>query len=373
MDDAVMPKRIGIGLICTLMAVSGLWFVAAGEGHRTSVTLTVESQTRTVRTSAANVGQLLAEQRIPVLPHDLVRPPTTAPLTEGLEIEVRRAFQVGLVVDGKGRSVITVARTVGEMLRSAGIDLPEGSIVDPSVRSTVRPGLSVSLRRPSPVTLRHDDVQEVIVTTAPSIRDLLAERRIAWSTDDVIEPELSLLPEQGLVITVSRSGTHDYTTHERVPAPIEVHDDPGMLLGKEVIVDPGREGLIDRIYRTEVVDGALKSRVLLQEIVLDAPSPRIIARGTKEVADAPPPVDPTARSQEGAASWYSRAGMTAAHPTLPFGTQVKVTNLATGTSIYVTVDDRGPFVGGRIIDLSDGAFKALAPLNAGVISVRIEW
>ena len=51
----------------------------------------------------------------------------------------------------------------------------------------------------------------------------------------------------------------------------------------------------------------------------------------------------------------------------------KVTNLNTGRSVYVTVDDRGPYVGGRIIDLSDGAFQALASLDAGVVPVQIEW
>jgi rare lipoprotein A len=65
--------------------------------------------------------------------------------------------------------------------------------------------------------------------------------------------------------------------------------------------------------------------------------------------------------------------MTAAHRTLPFGTVVTVTNLANGQSVRVTINDRGPFIGGRIIDLNDEAFRQIASLGSGVIRVRITW
>lgn len=66
----------------------------------------------------------------------------------------------------------------------------------------------------------------------------------------------------------------------------------------------------------------------------------------------------------------NNAEFVAAHKTLPFGTIVEVTNLATGKSIQVRIIDRGPYGHGRIIDLSSGAFKALADLSAGVINVQ---
>lgn len=56
---------------------------------------------------------------------------------------------------------------------------------------------------------------------------------------------------------------------------------------------------------------------------------------------------------------FNPDGMTAAHKTLPFGTKVKVTNQANGKSVKVTINDRGPFVKGRIIDLSAGAARKI--------------
>ncbi len=64
--------------------------------------------------------------------------------------------------------------------------------------------------------------------------------------------------------------------------------------------------------------------------------------------------------------------MTAAHKTLPFGTKVKVTNESNGKSVVVRINDRGPFVKGRIIDLSTAAFTAIEDGSKGVTKVKLE-
>ena len=63
--------------------------------------------------------------------------------------------------------------------------------------------------------------------------------------------------------------------------------------------------------------------------------------------------------------------MTAAHRTLPFGTRVRVTNLENRRSVIVRVNDRGPFVDGRVIDLSLAAARALGIVDEGVVLVRL--
>ncbi|WP_246191498.1 septal ring lytic transglycosylase RlpA family protein [Aureimonas leprariae] len=86
----------------------------------------------------------------------------------------------------------------------------------------------------------------------------------------------------------------------------------------------------------------------------------------------------------GGASWYALhsrtasgermnpAAMTAAHKTLPLGSKVKVTNLRNNKSIVVTINDRGPFVKGRMIDLSKGAAQKLDFIHTGTARVQIE-
>lgn len=69
---------------------------------------------------------------------------------------------------------------------------------------------------------------------------------------------------------------------------------------------------------------------------------------------------------------FDTAKLTAAHKTLPFGTRVRVTNLQNGKSVVVRVNDRGPFVAGRVIDLSPAAARKLDMLRAGVVKVKLE-
>jgi rare lipoprotein A len=71
-------------------------------------------------------------------------------------------------------------------------------------------------------------------------------------------------------------------------------------------------------------------------------------------------------------SVYDQNAMTAAHLTLPLGTTARVTNLATGQSVVVRITDRGPFVKGRILDLSLGAAKAIGLYRMGVGKVKVE-
>jgi rare lipoprotein A len=69
---------------------------------------------------------------------------------------------------------------------------------------------------------------------------------------------------------------------------------------------------------------------------------------------------------------YDENKMTAAHKTLPFGTTVRVTNLANGKKVVVRINDRGPFIKGRIIDLSYKAAGELDYISRGVVKVRVE-
>lgn len=96
------------------------------------------------------------------------------------------------------------------------------------------------------------------------------------------------------------------------------------------------------------------------------------------------PIAASALDRCGEASWYNHEGLptasggivdpstlTAAHRTLPFGTRVQVDNLENGRSVVVRIDDRGPFVDDRIIDLSRAGAEKLGFKQAGVTQVRI--
>jgi rare lipoprotein A len=91
--------------------------------------------------------------------------------------------------------------------------------------------------------------------------------------------------------------------------------------------------------------------------------------------------------QYGKASWYggrfhgrktasgerfNKHGYTGAHRKLPFGTIIRVTNLRNGKEVYIKVNDRGPFVKGRMLDISRAAAEAIGSINRGVMRVKVE-
>ena len=124
---------------------------------------------------------------------------------------------------------------------------------------------------------------------------------------------------------------------------------------------------------------------LRQEMAVPSPSPKRARTAAirkrverRKVAYAP------SHKTVGVASFYSEGTqtasgenfntneLTAAHPTLPFGTTVRVTDVTTGRSVKVRVNDRGPYVPGRIVDVSSAAAKELGIVDRGVTKVKLD-
>jgi rare lipoprotein A len=127
------------------------------------------------------------------------------------------------------------------------------------------------------------------------------------------------------------------------------------------------------------------------------PAPEAPDQTTQNPLEQPPTAEPTRRPEDrsaprssnrafsGKASYYSyskgktasgssfnRDSLTAAHRNLPFGTRVRVTDLASSKSVVVRITDRGPWVRGRVLDLSLGAARGLGITERGVAQVRGE-
>ncbi len=132
---------------------------------------------------------------------------------------------------------------------------------------------------------------------------------------------------------------------------------------------------------TPIINSLPTPRPSPSATVMPAPQP-----STPSDTTITPPKENVLFTQTGGASWYGSEGgsltatgerynpqgMTAAHRTLAFGSKVRVTNLRNGRNAIVTINDRGPFIGGRIIDLSAAAAEAVGIKSSGVGKVRID-
>jgi rare lipoprotein A len=132
----------------------------------------------------------------------------------------------------------------------------------------------------------------------------------------------------------------------------------------------------------------MSTRIAWNALIVALTCVALLGCGKKHHVAANVPSTPsTGAAEMGLASWYGhpyhgRAAangeiydmekLTAAHRTLPFGTMVQVTNLSNGKSVEVRIIDRGPFVDGRIIDLSHAAAKEIELIGPGVAQVRLD-
>jgi rare lipoprotein A len=113
-------------------------------------------------------------------------------------------------------------------------------------------------------------------------------------------------------------------------------------------------------------------------------APRHVAAAKKHTPFARYHAAPIQIASRGIASFYTQDqqtasgekfntnDLTAAHPTLPFGTRLRVTNVATGRSVTVRINDRGPYVPGRVVDVSHSAADALGMVRSGIAEVRLD-
>ncbi|MGB7443902.1 MAG: septal ring lytic transglycosylase RlpA family protein [Coleofasciculaceae cyanobacterium] len=136
-----------------------------------------------------------------------------------------------------------------------------------------------------------------------------------------------------------------------------------------------------------LAEDALQATNRLRRLIGNAPPVREIIGRPPVKKKTEISLGPVRFEIKGLASWYgpgfhgrrsasgerfNQNALTAAHRSLPFGTKVQVTNLRNGRSVVVRINDRGPYTGGRVIDLSAAAARVLGMVNAGVAPVSVE-
>ncbi|WP_152626099.1 septal ring lytic transglycosylase RlpA family protein [Acidithrix ferrooxidans] len=108
--------------------------------------------------------------------------------------------------------------------------------------------------------------------------------------------------------------------------------------------------------------------------VVVPPAPVVVSSAPVVVSSAPVVVSSAlTHVMSGIGSWYATFFGSCANLSAPFGTIITITDLSTGKSTTCRVDDRGPYVTGRVIDLSPDVFSQLSSLSNGLIPVKISW
>lgn len=256
------------------------------------------------------------------------------------------------------------AKTVGEFLDQEKLSLVNGDSVFPREETSLVSGMHLSITRVHPITVRVDGGERILYTQALSVGQALAESDITLDEDDIVKPERDAFAPRGTLVTITRVGVEEQSMEKPIAFEKKANEDETLSWRKTIVTQKGEKGIERLTYRVSSHDGKEVNRKLLRSETIKEPVTEITTQGTYVKLG---------KSHRGAASWYAWTGtMAAANPWLPKGSYVRVTNMENGKSVIVVINDRGPFVPGRIIDLDKVAFQKIASPGAGVINVKME-
>jgi uncharacterized protein YabE (DUF348 family) len=315
-----------------------------------------------VDTFAGTVGDLLAQQGVTIDEHDKVRPALSSRLDDGMQVEVLLAKQITLSLNGTQRTVYVTGETVEDVLEQINLRAGRSARLFPSRGASVEDGDLIVYEEAVNVRLAANGETRHVITNEDDVGGLLDSLGITLDASDEVTPSLKIPLSPGMLIRVVRVEIGRVVEEQEIPYVTEVRQSSEHVQGYRQVLRPGVPGLVRRTFEVRREDGQEVARRLIDSDQIRSPVRQIVLEGTR-----------VPRVQSGVASWYHRTGMVAAHQSLPMGTEVSVTNVATGQTVTVIINDRGPYLDGRIIDLSDDAFARLAPLHIGTINVRITW
>jgi resuscitation-promoting factor RpfB len=359
---ALKAAIVAAGVAMSVMVVSGAW--------AKDVTLVIDGRSESVRTRSTSVEDLLSDQGVPLSIGLQVQPPPATTLADGMTVYVSpppgvpaNGFSVAVTSTGVGVWVVERPRRGSFGKANSGIEEASASAA----------GVG-----PSGVTVRAVVTGKVhdVSTNADTTGALLTAMGIQPDAGDRVVPPPSTPLRAGMTVRYDRVATVTHLTTLPIQMPVETRYTSTLTPGHMVVLTHGSTGTERAAVQVRTVNGRVVSRRIVSQGVLSPPVPEVRLSAPYSMTDGTLREPGTgATTETGEASWYDPpwSGLTAAHPWLPFGTHVVVTDLETGRSVTVVIDDRGPFGPGRIIDLSPEAFSALQPLGRGVLHVSLSW
>jgi uncharacterized protein YabE (DUF348 family) len=368
---AIQATTVAAGLALA----GGVLYVAA----QTQVTLIVGHHAESISTNSQNVRELLQGEGITLAQSDRVVPPLATVLADGMTVVVSPAPGAPSLLSSRASTFDVGFDAVNPVPTGVGVWVMEGASSGPDARiaaELAEASASVDNIGTSPVvSVRVVVAGKVhdVLTDARTTGELLSAMGITPGAHDRVQPSPSTPLHVGALVVVDRVQLLTRELRRSIPFATRTTWTTDLQPGEVRVVSPGIAGLAFVIERAVVVNGHVERAETIVERVVRPQVDAIVLAG---------PASPTipqgsagGHEASGQATWYDPpwSGLTAASPWIPFGTHVTVTDLATGRTVIVVIDDRGPFAAGRIIDLSPEAFSILSPLGRGVLDVRITW
>ncbi|WP_277101328.1 ubiquitin-like domain-containing protein [Cutibacterium granulosum] len=376
--------------------------------NRDDVTISVDGVSREAKVHPGTVQEVLGSQGITVGEHDSVQPALNSDVSDGSVITVKYGRKVVLTVDGKKVTRWTTETNVSDFLAKAGLVDSNDNLSVSRSSGISRQGLSINV----------DTAQDVIVKTGSksqqvsargTVADALKAADIKVDSNDISKPGLGTPLTYGMVIDFTKVDTKKETRKSDAKFKTKTVKDSSMDKGTTKITTKGVNGVNEETWEITYKNGKKAGERKISSKAVKPATDEVKKVGTKSTSK-PSPAKKSAASKSASASTVSNGGgsnsnpvtggttcqastygagdgtaggptasgetfdpskLTAASRTLPLGSTIRVTNVSNGKTVSVRINDRGPYVGGRCLDLSTAAMNAIAP-GAGLVTVRYQ-
>jgi resuscitation-promoting factor RpfB len=285
-----------IGLVAGTASIVGL---------DRKITVAVDGQSRDVVTSADTVRGVLRDADLTVGAHDVVAPAASTPVHAGSLVQLHRGRMLRLDVDGARRDIWTTELTVDQALADLGYGA--GQPVGVSREKRLPLGITdLEVAMPKSVSITADHRHYTVITSAPTVADVLATAHITLGAHDWVMPSLTARPTPGMKIVINRVSIRSATTSQTVHYGTRTVHTSHLYMGTTKIVRAGRNGTARITYRLAYVDGKLYRKIKTSTEIVRKPVSRVEYVGTRMPSgNSPTAAMALARAMVAARGWSS--------------------------------------------------------------------
>lgn len=282
------PFVVPVITFLVLVLVTGVAFIGFGSktyqaSDARTVIVSYDNKVQTIPTRAPNVGELLKRLQIDVHEGDRVEPALDETIAEdNFRINIHRARPITIVDGNRTTTTFNAGPTPISKLTQAGVTVyPEDKITVGPPEDVLKDGIGekVVIDRATPAHLNLYGTPTAIRTRAKTVGELLKEKNIQVGEQDVVVPAANTPLAPNTQIFVARLGTQITTTEEAISAPQETVQDDSLSFGTTVVRQAGSPGKKLITYQLELQNGKEVKRTKIQEIVVQEPVKKIVARG----------------------------------------------------------------------------------------------
>lgn len=297
-DGKFSSLKVGAQLLVLCGLVAGL---VAFVGNNKTITLNVDGQVSSVQTFGGTVGQVVKSASLELSPDDRVSPAIGESVRNGTVINVNKAKEVQVSLDGSEKTVNTTAPDVEGLVTELGVASASSVSVPKDSRLAVE-GSFVSISTPKNVSIVADGKVDTATTTAATVAEVLDEAGVRLGANDRSSQPDAAHVVDNMVIKVSRvqKGKTVVATEE-LPFQTLTTESAELPKGEEEVTREGAPGKLQKTFKLVLVDGREASRALVDETVLAKPVARKVTVGTKE-APKPAPKPAATAANTGASA-----------------------------------------------------------------------